>query len=85
MTLRVPFWVNDQKIAEVEIRRTFTDLTGPGIHRYVWKLSTWTQDGNRRTSLSSILDHRESDGATVLIRKVLEQCDHVPLHAGAAQ
>lgn len=83
MTLRVPFWVNDVKIGEVEISRTFSDLTGPGIHRYVWYLRTWT-DGGQPYAHSSIVDHRESDGALALIRTVLDRCQHERLYAPPA-
>lgn len=80
MTLRVPFWVNDVKIGEVEISRTFSDLTAPGVHRYVWELSTWNSRGQRYKH-SSIVDHREADGALALVRMVLDACQHDRLQA----
>ncbi|WP_286212781.1 hypothetical protein [Mycolicibacterium mageritense] len=73
--------VNNTKIGEVEIRRTFSDLTGPGVHRYVWYLRTSNRSG-RPCALSSIVDHPESDGALALIRTVLNEIGDVPLHAG---
>lgn len=84
MTLRIPINLRPQsggeaRLGEIDIHRTFTDLAGPGVHRYVWQVETWSEDGRPR-KVSSIVDHREADGPLALLRTVLEAVGDWPLH-----